>query len=95
MRMAMKLLVGEGASALYDASARKRPVNLSLNEDLVREVRGLVPNLSEHVERLLSEHLAAEAERRREADARLTRTLDALDGFHEQMSAFADEHSTL
>ncbi len=38
----------------FDQNARKRPVNLSLNDDLVRKVKGLVPSLSNKVEELLS-----------------------------------------
>lgn len=34
-------------SAAYDVRAAKRPVNLSLNEDLVRKLREVTGNLSE------------------------------------------------
>jgi len=37
----------------YDASAAKRPVNMSLNEDLVAKARQFTSNLSEQVERML------------------------------------------
>ncbi len=36
--------------AIYDVGARKRPVNLTLNEDLVTRARGLTDNLSGVVE---------------------------------------------
>ena len=39
----------------HDRAAPKRPVNMTLNEDLVRRVRRITPNLSETVERLLTE----------------------------------------
>ena len=42
----------------YDVAARKRPVNLTLNEDLVKHVKGLTDNLSRVVESLLSGYLA-------------------------------------
>ena len=42
----------------YDANAPKRPVNLSLNSDLVARARGMTGNLSEVVEGLLAEFLA-------------------------------------
>jgi antitoxin CcdA len=47
--------IGAGAMPLgYDRAAFKRPVNMTLNEDLVRRARGFTPNLSETVERLLA-----------------------------------------
>ena len=36
--------------ATYNIEARKRPVNLTLNEDLVVQARGLTDNLSRVVE---------------------------------------------
>ena len=81
--------------ASYDRGAPKRPVNLSLNEDLVRRVRGLTGNLSEVVERLLAGYLEAEETRQRAADASLTRAVEALSEFGEKYGWFADEHSTL
>ena len=44
----------------YDATARKRPVNLTLNEDLVKQAKSLTDNLSGVVESLLSGYLASE-----------------------------------
>ena len=38
----------------YDRTALKRPVNITLNEDHVRQARGLTSNLSETVESLLA-----------------------------------------
>ncbi len=38
----------------YDVAARKRPVNLALNEDLVDQAKGLTDNLSKIVESSLS-----------------------------------------
>ena len=50
--------------AIYDLGARKRPVNLTLNEDLVSRARGMTDNLSGVVESLLADFLAAEQQRR-------------------------------
>ena len=47
----------------YDAHAPKRPVNLSLNEDLVRQARTFTGNLSEQVEKRLAEYVAVAADR--------------------------------
>ena len=49
---------------LYDSDAPKRPVNMTLNEDLVRCAREYASNLSEQVEKLLVEYVTAERKRR-------------------------------
>ncbi|HMA10402.1 MAG TPA: type II toxin-antitoxin system CcdA family antitoxin, partial [Steroidobacteraceae bacterium] len=43
--------------ATYDSDARKRPVNLTLNADLVERVRATTDNLSGVVEKLLADYL--------------------------------------
>src|SRR4051812_42868981 len=78
----------------YDLTARKRPVNLSLNEDLVRRVRTLTGNLSEEVERLLAAHLEAELARRSESEGTMARALEAWNDLDARVGSFADEHST-
>ncbi len=62
----------------YDRSAPRRPVNLSLNADLVERCRAGVDNFSAHVEELLATDLAR---REAKADAEKARTAAALDGF--------------
>jgi antitoxin CcdA len=42
----------------YDRDARKRPVNLTLNEDLVNRAKGITDNLSQVVESLLADLVA-------------------------------------
>ena len=79
----------------YDANAPKRPVNLSLNSDLVARARGMTGNLSEVVEGLLAEFLA---EKQAEQDARseaLRATVATWNTFGDKHGSFADEHSTL
>ncbi|HOB66076.1 MULTISPECIES: type II toxin-antitoxin system CcdA family antitoxin [unclassified Ottowia] len=75
---------------------RKRPVNLTLSEDLVQEAKALSGNLSATVEAMLTEYVARargeRAQRQREADAACREwnaVLDAMGG------SFADDHSTL
>lgn len=80
-------------SSPYAVRAPKRAVNLSLNEDLVRRARGLTPNLSEQVERLLAEWLVAETARRTEADRALDRTVEAWNDFERDHGSLSDEHS--
>lgn len=59
----------------YDTEARKRPVNLTLNEDLIVQVRGLTDNLSGVVESLLADYVEHERQQHL-AKARM------LDHFH-------------
>lgn len=80
---------------VHNAQAPRRAVNLSLNEDLVRQARGLAGNLSERVEILLAAWLADEVAKRQAADLTLDRALDAWNRFEDQTGSFADEHSTL
>jgi antitoxin CcdA len=79
----------------YYRSAPKRPVNMTLNEDLVRRARGLTPNLSETVERLLTAFVddaeARDADRQRQIDDHLA----ASDAFIAKHGSFADEFNTL
>ena len=81
--------------AVYDTTARKRPVNLTLNEDLVDQTRKVTDNLSGVVESLLAGYLAQEKQRRA-ADAEIAKaTVATWNRFAEQHGSFADEHSTL
>jgi antitoxin CcdA len=79
----------------HDRQSVKRPVNLSLNQDLVREAKGLTPNLSDTVEALLTGFVEAERRRRAEADAQVAALVDASNRFIATHGAFGDEFSTL
>jgi len=74
---------------------RKRPVNLTLSEDLVVQAKGMTGNLSAVVESLLADYVAQHHEERmmraRQADA----TVTAWNAFNERSGSFADEYSTL
>lgn len=81
--------------AAYNLDARKRAVNLTLNEDLLAHVREVTQNLSGVVESLLAEYLAKERQRRA-AQAQLVESTVALwNRFGEDHESFADDHSTL
>lgn len=81
--------------AAYNLAARKRPVNLTLNEDLVAQARSMTDNLSGVIESLLADFLAAE-KRRRASEAQTVRaTVATWNRFAEEHGSFADEHSTL
>jgi post-segregation antitoxin (ccd killing protein) len=79
----------------FDINARKRPVNLTLNADLVEQVRNLTDNLSGVVEKLLADYLAqqrlAQLDRHRISEA----TCAAWNTFNREHGSIADEFSSL
>ena len=79
----------------YDANARKRPVNLTLNAELVDRVRDTTDNLSGVVEKLLTDYLEqqrlARLNRHRVSEA----TSAAWNTFNSKHSSIADEFSSL
>ena len=81
--------------AAYKVSAPKRPVNLSLNEDLISQARGMTNNLSEVVESLLANFLVQEKARRAAEAKALKDAVQTWNTFAEKHGSFADEHSTL
>ena len=79
----------------FDHTAPKRPVNLSLNADLVERCRSEVGNLSAHVEELLAADMerrtaAAEAEKRRTEQA-----IDAFASLYEAHGSLSEEMQNL
>ena len=76
-------------------SARKRPVNLTLNGDLVKEAKAVTDNLSGVVESLLSEFVAKERERRISAVENARASVALWNAFTERHGSFADEYLTL
>lgn len=80
---------------IYDQQARKRPVNLTLNEDLVLQARTMTDNLSGVVESLLTEFVQRENQRRLAEATALKQTIATWNDFGDKVESFADEHSTL
>lgn len=76
-------------------SARKRPVNLTLNEDLVSQAKGMTNNLSGVVEQLLADFVLRQNKARQEKVHNADMASQAWNGFNERYGSFADEHSTL
>ena len=74
---------------------RKRPVNLTLSEDLVEEAKGVTDNLSGVVEALLAEFVAKERERRSGVAEEARATAALWNEFEERNGSFADAYSTL
>ena len=79
----------------YNLKARKRPVNLTLNEDLVLRARDMTDNLSAVVESLLAEFVERERQKRFDKSRTLEATIATWNEFNARWGSFADEYSTL
>ena len=77
----------------YDANAAKRPVNMSLNEDLVAKARQFTGNLSGQVERMLAEFVMQEQKRRIDQEAALDRAIEGWNEFDAKYGSISDEYS--
>jgi antitoxin CcdA len=75
--------------------ARKRAVNLTLNEDLVSQAKGMTSNLSGVVEQLLADYVLTHYQARQEKLHNAEVAAQGWNAFNEQSGAFSDEHSTL
>jgi antitoxin CcdA len=78
-----------------EKAARKRPVNLTLSEELVAEAKGITGNLSGVVESLLADFVTKERERRMGVVEEARATVALWNEFGERNGSFADDHSTL
>ena len=74
---------------------RKRPVNLTLNEELVLQAKAMTSNLSGVVEQLLADYVQKQNNTRQEKLRNANEAAQAWNVFNEQSGSFADEHSTL
>ena len=79
----------------YVPRGPKRPVNMTLSEDLVREARQLTRNLSETVEQLLAAFIEEERKRREDKERRIDATIQALNEHEAQHGVWGEEYSTL
>ncbi len=79
----------------YDTSARKRPVNLTLNEDLVDRAREFTDNLSGVVEGLLAEYVERTAMNHEERRRALAAAVAAWNAHGAKHGSLADEYSPL
>ena len=81
--------------ATTNSETRKRPVNLTLSEDLVVQVRGLTNNLSGVVESLLTDYVAHERQQRIAKENTADATTAMWNTFNAKQGSFADEYSSL
>jgi antitoxin CcdA len=79
----------------HDAAARKRPVNLTLNEDLVNQAKHLTDNLSGVVESLLSGYVAKARDERLRKSKAVESTVKMWNEFNAKSGSIGDEYSTL
>jgi antitoxin CcdA len=79
----------------YDATARKRPVNLTLNESLVSEAKLLTNNLSGVVESLLADFVSHERRERLQKSKAVEAAAVAWNAFNSKIGSIADEYSSL
>ena len=79
----------------YDRLASKRPINMSLNDDLIRQARLYTRNLSGTIEDLLGDFVERERVRRRDEDAVLDQVIDGFGAFHREHGLLSDEFSSL
>ncbi|OGS94129.1 MAG: plasmid maintenance protein CcdB [Gallionellales bacterium RIFCSPLOWO2_02_FULL_57_47] len=81
--------------SMQSNQARKRPVNLTLNEELVTQAKGMTNNLSGVVEQLLADYVMKQNNARQEKAHHADVAAKAWNTFNERSGSFADEHSTL
>jgi antitoxin CcdA len=79
----------------YVPRGPKRPINMTLREDLVREARSLTPNLSHTVEQLLAEYVEAQQKRRAEQERLIDESIRMIQAHVEEFGLWGEESSTL
>ena len=75
--------------------SRKRPVNLTLSESLVAELKGYTSNLSATAEELLTAYVVEQKQVRSSRQQQADQTVAGWNALYAQVGSFADEHSTL
>lgn len=76
----------------YNLDAQKRPVNLTLNEDLVQQTKEMRNNLSGVVESLLSDFVANVQKQRMANEKTMTANIATWNDFTAKRGSFADEY---
>lgn len=77
------------------ATARKRPVNLTLNESLVAQAKNYTSNLSATMEDLLAAYVVEQQQAREGRQQLADASAADWNAVHDKVGSFADEHSTL
>ena len=79
----------------YGQTAPKRPVNMTLNEDVVRQARGLTSNLSDTVEILLAHFIEGSDAKAAEQSRHIAAHIVASEAFVREHGALADAFNEL
>ena len=79
----------------FNSAARKRPVNLTLNTDLVDRMKDHTDNLSAVVEKLLADYLEQQRLARLNQHRICAATSAAWNTFNGEHGSIADEFSSL
>ncbi|MFT3800386.1 MAG: type II toxin-antitoxin system CcdA family antitoxin [Burkholderiaceae bacterium] len=82
-------------SAVSESARRRRPVNLTLSEELVASARRYSDNLSATVEALLSGYVRQQERAHQERLRQAQVCANEWNDVHDALGPFADEHSTL
>ncbi len=78
-----------------ETASRKRPVNLTLSEDLVNQAKALTDNLSGVVESLLSDYVSREQRERLQKSKTVEAAVASWNEFNSRFGSIADEYTTL
>jgi antitoxin CcdA len=79
----------------YSPVARKRPVNLTLDEALVLRARGYTNNLSSTVESLLGRFVEEQQHEQLDIVAKARKCAENWNAVNEDLGSFADEYLTV
>ena len=79
----------------FNAAARKRPVKLTLNEDLVNQAKSITDNLSGVVESLPAEFVGRDRRERLERAKAVVATIATWNNFNSKLGSISDEYSSL
>lgn len=75
--------------------SRKRPVNLTLSDDVVQQARGLTSNLSATVETLLADYVLQQNQTQHSRRQEAAKSAQVWNDFNADAGSFADEYVTL
>ena len=75
--------------------SRKRPVNLTLSEGLIAELKGYTSNLSATAEELLTAYVVEQKQALSSRQQQADQAVAGWNALYAQLGSFADEHSTL
>jgi antitoxin CcdA len=79
----------------YVPRGPKKPVNMTLSEDLVRDARTLTTNLSDTVERLLADYVATEQRKRETRERLIDETIEMAKAHYAEHGLWGEKFSTL